>query len=140
LTKNNYTNGIDLSEQELVDCCDQCHAHISDRCGGGYLDFPFKYARYRFISYENFYEYKAEVHYLIKITNFHSFFLQKLTYLSQGGQCQRQLRWNKKIANILMTGFTCALFGEDEMRDTIAGVGTIATAVYINEDFVYYRS
>jgi len=61
LIKNNYTEEIDLSEQELVDCCDQCHANMSDRCDGGYLDSPFEYARDRFISYENFYKYKAKV-------------------------------------------------------------------------------
>jgi len=61
LIKNNYTKEIDLSEQELVDCCDQCQANIHDRCGGGYLYSAFEYARDRFISHENSYEYKIEV-------------------------------------------------------------------------------
>jgi len=61
LKKNNYTKEIDLSEQELVDCCKQCHTKIDDKCGGGYLDSPFEYVKDRFISHENSYGYNAKV-------------------------------------------------------------------------------
>jgi len=50
------------------------------------------------------------------------------------------MSWNAKIANLQMTDFTCEWLEEDKMRDTIASVGTIATAVIANPDFQSYRS
>jgi hypothetical protein len=60
--------------------------------------------------------------------------------LSQDDECQRQSWWNGKIANLHMTNFTCVQLGENAMRDTVASVGTVATAVYVNEDFQLYKS
>jgi len=47
--------------------------------------------------------------------------------------------WSNKVANILMTGFTCSKLEEAAMRDKIASVGAMAIPIYVNEDFQDYN-